>query len=195
MSQDFQEGTLSFKFPNGWRICRAEHSKYYGSFFQNFCSTIRHTPGCPVKSGSKEMDFAAYDPVAATLWLIEVKDFRLGPWTKPLDLIDQIALKTRDTLALISAAAIVDMEPNSPPLHNQGQNWQAGEFGRSLQGAMKLKVVLHCELQPAESTLFPNLSHAANLAMKLKQMLRHVDSAPLFANRVILAHTLSWQVV
>ena len=51
------------------------------------------------------MDILAQDP-AATLWLLEIKDYRRSPRTKAIGLADEVALKVRDSLALLVAAAM-----------------------------------------------------------------------------------------
>jgi hypothetical protein len=193
MSQDFQEGGLTFQFPDSWKVCRAEKSEFYVKKFQNLGSSIAHGVGCQIKSGSKEMDLVAYDPAMQKLWLIEVKDFRHGGWTKSFHVIDQLVMKARDVMSLFAVAAIVDIKPNDPPPAGEGQNWQAGEFARALGGARKLKIVFHCELSPAASAIIPNRSHQANLLMKLRQRLSPLDHDPVFADGTTPG--LPWQVV
>jgi hypothetical protein len=193
MSQNFVENALTFRFPDSWRVCRPQKAAFYVGGFQGFCASVTHALNCPAKGGSKEMDFVAYDPADNILWLIEVKDFRLGGWSKPLDLIDQITLKTRDTLALLTAGTIIDQTPAAAPPAGQPVSWQVGDFGRNLTGATRIRVVLHCELQPAASTLFPNQAHAANLSMKLTQQLQVIDPAPIFS-QIAQPGPTPWQV-
>ena len=85
-----QEDRLTFTFPAG-----ALASKYDG--WLHYRNQFNGAFG-----GTKAVDLVYAD--ADTAWLIEVKDYRVNPRTKPIDLADEVALKVRDTLVgLISA--------------------------------------------------------------------------------------------
>ncbi len=133
------------------------------------------------------MDFIAYDPHQFILWLIEIKDYRFFPRTKLVDLADEIASKTRDALAMLLTAGVRDNAVSTPG------HLQAGEFWNGARGLMSIRVVLHCELPPSPSKLFPGVKDAANLQTTLRQRLRVVDPRALFTNRE-LAHFLPWTV-
>lgn len=178
MSQDFPEGALTFSFPDGWEVCRPADTSFYQRHFKSFCG------------GCKETDFLAFDPSPSelVLWLIEVKDYRSHRRSKELDLVREVALKARDVLAMLPVAALRD-NAASPP----GGTTQAGGFWRSARSAKQLKVVLHCELPPRPSKLFPGVKDAANLGHKLKQELRPIDPHATFTNSS-LARSLPWTV-
>jgi hypothetical protein len=175
MSQDFVEGALTFSFPNSWRVCRPERSSFYNRHFANFCG------------GCKEVDFVAFDPLAATVWLIEVKDYQAHARVKELDLADELAQKTRDVLAMLLVARLRDNGISTP------DRLQLGDFWKAAYPATELRVILHCELPPVPSKLFPGIRDAANLQTKLSQKLRSIDPHTLFTNRQ-LAHALPWTV-
>jgi hypothetical protein len=100
MSQSFVEGKIRFDFADEWKVCRPEKSSFYTRHFQNFCG------------GCKEIDFLLLEPGPQTLWLLEVKDYTSSSRKKSLDLLDEIALKARDVLALLMAGAANDPQPN-----------------------------------------------------------------------------------
>lgn len=115
------------------------------------------------------MDFLAFDPVSKTLWLIEVKDYRIFPRTKQGELADEVAHKTRDVLALLLSGAIRDEGLSSP------KKVQVKEFWSSAYRATNLRVILHCELPRQTSKLFPGVKDSANLQSKLSQKLHCID--------------------
>ena len=175
MSQHFDEGAIGFDFPDGWNVCRPGESSFYLRHFQKFCG------------GSKETDFLLYDPGDRILWMIEVKDYRANERTKQSDLADELAEKTRDSLALLKAAAVNDMNI-VPAAHRQ-----VGTFARLSSAPAQIRVVLHCELPASPSKLFPSIKDAANLQTKMDQKLRPVDPHVLFTN-VRMARALPWTV-
>jgi hypothetical protein len=175
MSQDFDEGRLKFRFPNGWLVCRPESTSFYTRHFQNFCG------------GCREMDFLAFDPATHVLWLIEVKDYENDRRTKQQDLADEVAVKARDILAMLPVALVRDQGISS------AGNLQVREFWRHARNAKEMRVVLHCELPVSPSKLFPSIRDAANLQTKLTQKLRCVDPHARFTNSS-MAHTWQWTV-
>lgn len=175
MSQDYKEGSLTFSFPDEWLVCRPEESSYYAGQFQKFCD------------GCKEMDFLAYDPHTHTLWLIEVKDYRVNERIKQQHLADEVAHKTRDVLAMLPAAKVRDHT-----LSEKGK-LQIGDFSRRTRNLSELRVVLHCELPAKPSKLYPVIKDAANLSTQLRQKLRSVDPHAFFTNRQ-QGQALDWNV-
>jgi hypothetical protein len=171
MSQTFTEGHLTFEFPDAWQICRPGETSYYVRHFQHFCTFPGSDGGC------KEMDFLAYDPISLVLWLVEVKDYRAQQRTKPIDLADEIALKVRDSLALLRVAPVRD----AAMLANG--RLQARDFARASIPAASLRVVLHCEIPAHPSRLFPGIRDSANLQQKLSTKLRQVDPHAVFVDR------------
>jgi len=124
---------LSFHFPDSWTVTQYDAWPFYKNRFKDACG------------GSKAIDLLALNPEDKTLWLIEVKDYRLHPREKVIELSDEIALKSRDTLAGLVAARFNGEEPERT--HAQ----------RSLQ-ARSLRIVFHLEQPPKPSKLFPRSS-------------------------------------
>lgn len=147
------EGRIRFDFPESWRVCRPEKTSYHKRHFQNFAG------------GCKETDFVLFDPASSTLWLLEVKDYRTNPRTKPMDLCAEVALKSRDVLALLLAGAVSDDQAN------QG----IGAFIRGTGLPVSIRVALHLELPRQRSKLFPGVKDAADQQMRLRQAIRCVD--------------------
>jgi hypothetical protein len=175
MSQDFSEGTLTFKFPDNWHICRPEDTSFYQRHFQQFCN------------GSKEMDFLAFDPNDQVFWLIEVKDYRVHQRIKEVELADEVATKTRDVLAMLPVGRLRDGGISQPG------KLQIRDFWQYACEATNFRVVLHCELPISPSKLFPSIKDEANLQTKLSQKLHCIDPHSLFTNRSI-GHGLPWTV-
>ena len=176
MTQRFVEGALTFEFPDSWSICRPDQTSFYRRHFQSFCG------------GCHEVDFQAFDPGAMTIWLIEVKDYRVFRRTRLEELADEVAQKARDVLAMLFVAGIRDNTASTP------QRVQAGDFWNRARAAIDIRVVLHCELPRSPSRLFPGIKDVANLQSKLKQKLRVIDPHALFTNRT-MAHPLPWTVI
>lgn len=153
MSQSFHEGRIRFEFPDHWVVCRPEKASFFKNRFQNFCN------------GSKETDFLLFEPDLKTLWLLEVKDFTTDRRTKPLDLIDELAAKVRDVLALLIAAAA-----NDPP-----SNTGLGAFMVKCGLPKAIKVVLHLEQPKKPSALFPGVKIRADFSQKLRQKVHCID--------------------
>lgn len=165
MPQTFTEGSLTFEFPDTWRICRPEECAYYYRHFQGFCG------------GAKEVDFLAYDPGSKILWLIEVKDYSWFRRSKSITLEDEIASKIRDVLAFMVAGGAND-KGSSP-----SQAMSAYDFWPHARGLGRLRVVLHCELPARPSKLFPGVKDAANMQSKLAAMVRCIDPHPIVVSR------------
>ncbi len=98
----FVEGVHCFNIDPGYVVCRIECSAFYSRQAQNFCG------------GCKEMDFLLYNPDKKDLWLVEVKDYRFDARPKVLELVNALTRKVRDTLFLLTAAAIKAPEEVPP---------------------------------------------------------------------------------
>ncbi len=175
MAQQLPEGAVTFAFPDAWTICRPEECTFYSKHFQSFCG------------GAREMDFLAYDPAGRVLWLVEVKDYRSNARGKDMSVWDEIALKTRDSLALLPAAGAND--------HSSATSYGPGlrEFWQKCRSFSRVRVVLHCELPDPPSKLFPGVKDAANIAAKLRWAVRVVDPHALVTSMAMPACT-PWQV-
>lgn len=146
MCQFFQEGRVRFEFPENWKVLRAGTSSYYTKHFQKLAG------------GCKEMDFLLYDPTNSTLWLLEVKDYQTNRRTKTQELWDEVAVKSRDSLALLMAGLVKDN--GDPP--------EVLEFTQKAQRARKIRIALHLDQPSSPSALFPQVSSLANIVQKLR---------------------------
>ena len=79
------EGQLKFTFAENCHASKYDEWSFYRNQFQNICG------------GSKAVDILCLSQ--HTIWLIEIKDFRVHRRTKSEDIGDEIAIKVRDTLA------------------------------------------------------------------------------------------------
>ena len=85
------EGALRFSFGVSCTVVQYESWAFYQNQFQRI-------------SGTKAVDFLCIN--GGQTCLIEVKDYRFHPRTKPISLCDEVALKVRDTLAGLAAARV-----------------------------------------------------------------------------------------
>jgi hypothetical protein len=128
-------------------------------------------PGLQRHWRGKVVDVVVNQPAAATrtVWLVEVKDFRV--MTQPplpanlRQLAVTVATKASDTVAALTAHAEF---PEPAKLHAQ-----------LASGCGRFRVVLHLEPHAGpHSRLFP-VNFAANVRMKLRQLVRHLDTHAL----------------
>lgn len=166
--QRFNVDGLIFDFPDDWLV-----SKYDDwSFYRNQFITI--------KNGIKSLDLLAVD-LNKTAWLIEVKDYRLHPRTKPSELGIEVAHKVFDTLAAIIPAKIHATDPDEKQL------------ARAVSASRKLRVVLHLEQPAKHSKLRPRAINPVNVQQKIRQLLKPVDAHPLVVDMKSM-RDLEWNV-
>lgn len=156
MPTSHQEGRIGFQFPKGWQVVRPGKSAFYQRHFQHFCGR------------QKEMDFLLADPDGA-LWMLEVKDYTTDARTKPQDLMDEVAVKVRDSLAMLAAASAND---HTDPA-------KVGDLARFVLPLTQIRVVLHLENPVKPSRLFPGAKLAADPTQLLRTKLRSVDARAL----------------
>lgn len=151
--QAFAVDGLTFTFPDDWNV-----SKYDDwSFYRNQVARV---------SGIKALDLLAIDS-DRTAWLIEVKDYRRNPRTKPSDLSDEVALKVYHTIAALLPAAL------------NANDGTEKSFAKAMIRTRKLRVVLHLEQPTKDSKLFPRAINPDNVQLKLRQLLKPVDAHPI----------------
>ena len=131
-------------------------------------------------NGIKALDLLAIDP-DKTAWLIEVKDYRIYPRTKPSDLGEEIAHKVFDTLAAIIPAKI------------HATNSDEKQLARAVYASRKLRVVLHLEQPEKHSKLRPRAINPADVQQKIRQLLKPVDAHPLVVDMKSM-RGLEWHV-
>jgi len=163
------EGQLEHTFSAGWTASKYDDWPFCRDHFVSACG------------GNTAVDFVALDPEAATLWLIELKDYRRHRRTKRISLQEEIAVKVRDSLAGLFAAA-----------KHHADHAHAAEARRSL-AARRIRVVLHLEQPEQTSKLFPRRYAPADVQQKLKLLVRAIDPHPV-VTELGATPTLPWTV-
>ena len=148
------EGQLRFVFPDDWRATAVEKWSFYRNQFQSVCG------------GTKVVDMVAVESKKC-LWKIEAKDYRLHRRTKTIDLAEEIAIKIRDSLALLIAASANANDPDEK------------EMARAALKCPRLRVILQLEQPAKHSALFPRAIDPANVQQRLKQLVKAIDPHPL----------------
>ena len=143
----------TFDFKTGWEAVKYDEWQYYR---RQFATT-----------GAKAVDIAALD-LSATLFLIEVKDYRhIEARQIPLeDLPMTVASKCRDTLGGLAAGRL---NANADEL----------DFSRKAMRAQRIVVVLHIELPRKGGRLSNPGRLIINLRTKLRTAVKGIDSHAL----------------
>jgi hypothetical protein len=158
---------FEFTFPPAWSVHKYDEWAFYRKQFQK-CA-----------GGQKAVDIAAL--CDSTLWLIEVKDYRLHNRTKVIDIAEEVALKSRDSIAGIFAAAMnADNEEK--------------DFARNCIQCNKIRIVLQLEQPVKQSKLFPRAIDPASVRQKLRQLLKPIDAHPLVVERSSGFNQTPWSV-
>lgn len=169
----FTEGGLTFHFDAGVEAGQYDGWRFFTGGFQNTCG------------GAKAVDFVArWDK---TTYLIEVKDYRQHPRTKPSELPDEVAAKVRDSLAGLVAAGAGG---NSAYGTIEPEERRLAHFCVS---ARRLRVVLHLE-QPTHGRKGHRRLNPSNLKLGLKQRLRFIDAQPRVEHMDTTHAEHPWQV-
>jgi hypothetical protein len=151
---------LKFDFPDGWDATKYDDWAFYRLQFGKMWN------------GIKAVDLLAIDP-SGNLWLVEVKDYRPSPPSKPTDLSDDVAHKVFDTLAALLPARM-----------NGNDTEERRLAGKALHKSMKrLRVVLHLEQPAKHSKLFPRAIDPANVKQQLTRLLKPIDPHPVVVER------------
>jgi hypothetical protein len=172
-----KEGTLTFEFPGSWKAVKLDDWSFYRNQFIRLSSGLRQPCGqcgaelrCRIcgtikTQGVKAVDILARD-AAATLWLLEVKDYRQSPRTMTIGLADEVALKVRDSLAILVAAAMSAREPEEQ------------SFAREALTRKRICIGLHLEQPKQHSKLFPRAIKPTDVHDRLRQLVRSIDPHP-----------------
>ena len=143
-----KEGRLEFTFPQG---CTA--SKYDDwAFYRNQFGKIAE---------SKAVDFLCVHGGCA--WLIEVKDYRRSPRTKPSEIHAEVAGKVRDTLAGLAAARM------------NATGSEQKEAHRALNQP-RWRVALHLEQVKRPSRLKPKIADPASVCTEIRKAVKAIDA-------------------
>jgi hypothetical protein len=168
---DVDEGAFRYRFPNGWVAVKFDGLAFYRNSFQSFASGAR--PGGSSASGSKAVDVVAIEPgaghQAATLWLIEQKDFRAHGREKELPVGQELAEKALGTLACLVAGRA---NAGDTPLGMAERLWKDGTE------ISKIRFVFHFEQPDKPSRLFPQPIDPKSMEDDLRRSLRAVDPHP-----------------
>ena len=164
-----QEGDLTFSFPDCCQASKYDDWSFYRNRFEK------------VAGGSKAVDILCFD--GDTSWLIEIKDYRKHRRTKGIDIADEFALKVRDTLAGLAAAA----KQSNDDAHQRELAWEALTKRR-------WRVALHLEQPTTVSKLRPKSINPATVLQKLKSRLKAIDAHPVIFDRSNIPHDISWTV-
>ncbi len=164
------EGNLTFSFPGDCQAIKYDKWPFYCNQFQ------------PVASGSKAVDILCVKGDVS--WLIEIKDYRKHPRTNPSDIADELAIKVRDTLAGLAAAAKAASDADHRKL---------------AQHALKncrWRVVLHLEQLATPSRLRSRPIDPKTIWQKLKsrKKLKAIDAHPVICNRNRIPDDIPWAV-
>jgi len=152
----------------GWQAEKLDDTPFYRKHFQSFAD-------------SKSVDIVSFKPDGEDLWLLEVKDYRINPRTKNLDLFKEVAIKVRDTLALLYLAK------SKPEI-------SIHRFASEAVGKTTIRVVLHMEQPANPSRLYPLIVERGNVRIKLQQTLLVVDPRALFCEMSAIPPDCHWQV-
>jgi hypothetical protein len=113
--------------------------------------------------------------------LIEVKDYRRHPRTKPSDLAEEVSAKVLHTLAAMLPAMV------------NGNDASEADFARSVLNARKLKVISHLEQPAKHSKLFPRAIDPVDIQTKMRQPLKPIDPHALVTESLSMRN-VPWQV-
>ncbi len=166
--QELCEEKLVFSFPDNLPASKYDDWLFYRSGFVS------------KDEGKKAVDFIVLDKQIT--WLIEVKDYRVYPRTKLIDLGDEIAFKVINTLEGLREAI------------NNADDPKERELANIALRKKRNRVVLHLE-QPKKRTRFrPRAIDPARVKRKLKQRLKSIDPHPLVVSHNNLHNEMKWSV-
>lgn len=161
------EDCLRFDFPDDWQVTKYDEWAFYRNQFGK-------------RPEMKAVDILAIDP-KKTLWLIEIKDYRLHNRTKPIDLPDEIALKVLHTLAALLPAKV------------NANVQEEKQFAKKAVQAKKLFVILHLEQPNQHSKLRPRAIDPSAVSQKLRSKLKAIDPHPKVVETQNM-QGLAWEV-
>lgn len=165
----YVEGVHRFWIDEGYLVCRVECSAYYSRQAQNFCG------------GCKEMDFLLYHPERRDLWLVEVKDYRFDARPKVKELGSVLCRKVRDTLFLLSAAAV------AAPVEFPAEGISLRDFAMLAAEAETLHLAFLLEM--GMGGLWPDENVLANVRNLLVESMRFLD-----ADLICVPITYPWRI-
>ena len=167
---EIEEGDLTFSFPDHCEAGKYDDWSFYRNQFQS------------VAGGSKAV--AVLCLAEGVVWLVEIKDYRQHPRTKPSDLCDEVARKVRDTLSGLAAASANDAAELA--------------LARQALAMRRWRVALHLEQPNVASRLRPRAIDPASMTSKLrkglKAGLKAIDAHPEVVDRQKPHPGIPWTV-
>lgn len=160
--------SLTFEFPTNWVASKYDDWSFYRKQFAK------------LRDGIKAVDVLAVDP-SGHVWLIESKDYRRHPRTKPTEIPTEVVMKVFDTLAALL------------PTRANGNDQGEVDFAKRTLSAAKIHVVLHLEQPSKRSRLFPRAIDPTTVQQTLRKMLRPIDPHPKVASMSSM-NSLQWTV-
>ncbi len=145
------EGAVTFTFQNSWTALQFDRIGYY-----------RKLTG--LGGSNKAVDIAAFDPDSGNLWLIEVKDYRTHPREKQQDIVDELAQKVRDSLAVLIILRVRGGVDYPKMMHS------------ILSGLNSVRIVLHVEQRAVPGKLHPYVVNPKTTYDLLRRALKRVDN-------------------
>ena len=169
ITEIIQEDRLTLTFPPGALASKYDEWSHYRNQFNS------------AFGGTKAVDcvYAAAD----TAWLIELKDYRIHPRTKAIDLPLEVATKVRDTLAGLVSAGL------------NANDADERHMAKTLLQKPKFRVVFHLEVPAKQSRLRPSSIDPIAVQQKLKQLIRSIDPHPVVVNQRALKPDMDWGVM
>ncbi|MCY3536482.1 MAG: hypothetical protein OXI08_01650 [Cyanobacteria bacterium MAG IRC4_bin_6] len=138
---EITEGNLTFRFPDGCQASQYDHWSFYKNQFQSVTS-----------DSTKAVDILCIK--GDTSWLIEIKDHRQHTRQKLIDIADETAIKVRNTLAGLAAAAKVANDVDQR------------ELAKTALATSRWRVVLHLEQPATARRTWKNAIGGADLFQK-----------------------------
>jgi hypothetical protein len=169
---NFVEGLISFDFPNGFVVDKLDGTDFYSKHFKTL-------------QLMKSVDFVAFNPDTAELWLLEVTDYRSST-DNPIDGVNEMPQKVVSSLAcLMAMRANSELEKELKFAEDAIVRIRLKEN----QSKIKLRVVLHLEqseLPLSQSSMSKKRSPRFSRDPKiyhdlLKKKLRPIDPYPIFS--------------
>ena len=145
------EGAVTFSFHDSWIVLHYDQLRYVKKLTN-------------LGGSNKAVDIAAFDPATGTLWLIEVKDYRTHPREKPQDIVNELAVKVRDSLAGLVILRV-----------RAGGGYQ-DRIHTILSGVSLVRIVLHVEQRALPSRLHPYVLNPKTINDLMRRALKRVDN-------------------
>ena len=165
------EGKLTFIFSASWQALKYDETSFYRRHFQKL-------------GDSRCVDIVAFDSGADTqLWLLEIKDYRINPRSKPEDLFLELARKVRDTLANLYLA-------------ERREEVDCYDFAQLASTKKNIRIVLHLEQSKYRSKFSQPILERDDAQIKLRQnkQIRVVDPHALICEISDMPPQSKWRV-